>query len=134
MCEFTQGIRGSYQNTGVMLCSVVTYKYEINPGFETSPEFFSDVHRHVRNFYAKKSHENTSLFQNQNQRNGHHGRQRLKLLPSPISGRRPSQAHRRHPHTMGDAACARFGKNPSVGRTVSNMSPRRVCLCAIYVI
>jgi len=40
MCEFTQGIRGSYQNTGVMLCSVVTYKYEIDPGFETSPEFF----------------------------------------------------------------------------------------------
>jgi len=26
MCEFTQGIRGSYQNAGVM-CSVVTYKY-----------------------------------------------------------------------------------------------------------
>ena len=26
MCEFTQGIRGSYQNAGVM-CLVVTYKY-----------------------------------------------------------------------------------------------------------
>ena len=26
MCEFTQGIRGSYQNAGVMMCLVVTYK------------------------------------------------------------------------------------------------------------
>jgi len=26
MCEFTQGIRGSYQNAGGM-CLVVTYKY-----------------------------------------------------------------------------------------------------------
>ena len=26
MCEFTQGIRGSYQNAGVMMCLMVTYK------------------------------------------------------------------------------------------------------------
>jgi hypothetical protein len=29
MCEFTQGIRGSYQNAGVM-CSVVTYKSPVD--------------------------------------------------------------------------------------------------------
>jgi hypothetical protein len=31
-------------------------------------------------------------------------------LASPISLRRPNQAHRHHPHTMGDHPCAWFGR------------------------
>jgi hypothetical protein len=38
----------------------------------------------------------------------------------------PYQAHRRHPHTMGDAACAWFGLNPPGGRVVSTPPPNAI--------
>ena len=49
----------------------------------------------------------------------HHGGRRLWPLPLPMAQRHPNQAHRRHPHTMGDTACAWFGINPPGGRVVS---------------
>ena len=55
----------------------------------------------------------------------HHGGRRLWPLPSPMSRRHPNQAHRRHPHPMGDAACAWFGLNPPGGRVVSTPASQR---------
>ncbi len=49
----------------------------------------------------------------------HHGGRRLWTLPSPVMRRHPKQAHRCHPHIMGDAACAWLGINPPGGRVVS---------------
>ncbi len=49
----------------------------------------------------------------------HHGGRRLWSLPPPVARRNPNQAHRHHPHTMGDAACTLFGINPPGGRVVS---------------
>jgi hypothetical protein len=49
----------------------------------------------------------------------HHGGRRLWSLPSPVARRHPNKAHRRRPHTMGDAACTLFGINPTGGRVVS---------------
>ena len=40
----------------------------------------------------------------------HHGVVRKLPLASPISLRRPNQAHRHHPHTMGDYPCTWFGR------------------------
>jgi hypothetical protein len=40
-------------------------------------------------------------------------------LPSPVARRHPNQAHRHHPHTMGDTARAWLGINPPGGRVVS---------------
>ncbi len=53
----------------------------------------------------------------------HHGGRRLWPLPSPMARRHPNQAHRRNPHTMGDAACAWFGLNLPGGRVVSTPPP-----------
>ena len=44
-----------------------------------------------------------------------HGVVRKWPLASPISLRRPSQAHRHHPHTMGDHPCAWFGCRLGIG-------------------
>jgi len=38
-----------------------------------------------------------------------HGVEQLSPIPSHVGLGRPNQAHRRHPHTMGDDACAWFG-------------------------
>ena len=44
MCEFTQGIRGSYQNAGVM-CSVVTYKSPVDrKNYEVPQHRFFTLH------------------------------------------------------------------------------------------
>jgi hypothetical protein len=40
-------------------------------------------------------------------------------LPLPVARRHPNQAHRRHPHTMGDVACTLFGINPPGEQAVS---------------
>jgi hypothetical protein len=56
----------------------------------------------------------------------HHGGRRLWPLPSPMARRHLNQAHRRHPNTMGDAACAWFGLNPPGGRLVSTRLTRMV--------
>ncbi len=61
----------------------------------------------------------TSLRQDSDSFPAHHGGRRLWSLPSPVAWRNPNQAHRRHPHTMGDAACTLFGINPLGGRVVS---------------
>jgi hypothetical protein len=39
-------------------------------------------------------------------------------LPLPVARRHPNQVHRRHPHTMGDAACTWLGINPLGGKVV----------------
>ncbi len=56
----------------------------------------------------------------------HHGGRRLWRLPSPMARRHLNQTHRRHPHTMGDAACAWFGLNPPGGRVVSTPPPNAI--------
>jgi hypothetical protein len=56
----------------------------------------------------------------------HHGGRQLWPLPSPMAQRHSNQAHRRHPHTMGNAACARFGLNPPGGRVVSTPPPNTI--------
>ncbi len=63
--------------------------------------------------------ENLSLRQDSDSFLAHHGGRRLWSLPSPVVRRNPNQAHRRHPHTMGDAACTLLGINPLGGRVVS---------------
>jgi hypothetical protein len=39
-------------------------------------------------------------------------------VPLPVTRGRPNPAHRRHPHTMGDGACAWFGRPPTTARVV----------------
>jgi hypothetical protein len=40
-------------------------------------------------------------------------------LPSPVARRHPNQAHRHHPHTMGNAVCTWFGINSPGGQVMS---------------
>jgi hypothetical protein len=40
---------------------------------------------------------------------------RFATLTLPTVRRHPNRVHRRHPHTMGDAACAWFGRSPLWG-------------------
>ncbi len=61
----------------------------------------------------------TSLRQDSDSFPVHHGGRRLWSLPSPVARRNPNQVHRRHPHTMGNAACTLFGINPPGGQVVS---------------
>ena len=64
----------------------------------------------------------------------HHGGRRLWPLPSPMARRHPNQAHRRHPHTMGDAACAWFGLNLPGGRVVSTPPPNAIMSFFLYFV
>jgi hypothetical protein len=61
----------------------------------------------------------TSLGQDSDLFLAHHGGWRLLPLPSPVAQRHPNQAHRHHPHTMGDATRAWFRINPPGGQVVS---------------
>ena len=40
---------------------------------------------------------------------------------SPVAPAHPNQRYRRHPHTMGNDACAWFGVNPSTSRVVGSV-------------
>ncbi len=69
----------------------------------------------------------------------HHGGRRLWAPPSPVVRWHPKQAHRRHPHTMSDAACAWLGINPPGGRVVSTTTTNvnvSFCLsiCALLMV
>ncbi len=66
------------------------------------------------------------MFQDSDSFPAHHSGRRLWPLPSPVAQRHPNQAHRRPPHTMGDAVCAWFGLNPPGGRVVSTPLPNKI--------
>jgi hypothetical protein len=87
--------------------------------------FFFDVRRTVPYFYVLQKRVFRACVKTRNSFPAHHGGWRLWPLPSPMARRHPNQAHRRHPHTMGDAACAWFGLNPLGGRVVSIPPPQR---------
>ena len=107
------------------LCKSDDNRYEFNPGPETSL-FFSSTYVELyrtstccgREFFLVSRLGIVS----------HHGGRRLWPLPSPVARRHPNQAHRRPPHTMGDAVCAWFGLNPPGGRVVSTPPPTQLCL------
>jgi len=62
----------------------------------------------------------------QNSFPAHHGGRRLWTLPSLVARWHPNQAHRRHPHTMGDAARAWNTINPPGGRVVSTTTTNAI--------
>ncbi len=68
----------------------------------------------------------TSLGQDSDSFPAHHGGRRLWPLPSPVARRHPNQAHRRHPHTMGDADRAWFWFNPLGGRVMSTTTTNAI--------
>ena len=61
-----------------------------------------------------------SLLQNLESLPAHHGVRQRWPLPSPVAQWHTNQAHRRHPHTMGDAACTWFGLNKTGSLMVSS--------------
>jgi hypothetical protein len=61
----------------------------------------------------------TSLCQDSDSFLAQHGGRRLWFPPLPVARCNPNQAHRHHPHTIGDTACTLFGINPPGGQVVS---------------
>ena len=100
--------------------------YEFNPGPETSLFFSSTYVELYRTSTCCGREFFRACFKTRNSFPAHHGGRRLWPLPSPMARRHPNQAHRRHPHTMGDAACAWFGLNPPGGRVVSTPPPNAI--------
>ena len=51
-------------------------------------------------------------------------------VPSPVAWGHPNPAHWRHPHTMGEYACAWFGRPPTTARVVgSNRDSKKYVTC-----
>ena len=90
-------------------------KYEFNPSPDASIFFSSTYVEMYHTSTILFGSENSSLRQDSDSFLAHHGGRWRWPLPSPVGRRHPNQAHRRHPHTMGDAACAWFGLNPPEG-------------------
>jgi hypothetical protein len=92
----------------------------------TQDFFFLDLRRTVPYFYVLLKGVFTSVCQDSKLISGTMVVSGSLKISSPMAQRHPYQAHRRHPHTMGDAARAWFGMNPPVGRVVSPPPPNAI--------